>query len=84
MILSSSSSPHIIHLVGFTIYLLKSCSNIPFIMLSPETAGRRFVDQIFKAYEVSPHIVMEFSSSEEVKRMVELIWGRDHLQAFCR
>ncbi|MGO4273531.1 LysR family transcriptional regulator substrate-binding protein, partial [Paenibacillus sp. TAF58] len=54
---------------------IEKLRNIPFIMLSPETAGRRFVDQIFKAYEVSPHIVMELSSSEEVKRMVELNLG---------
>ena len=54
---------------------IEKLRNIPFIMLSPETAGRRFVDQIFKTYEVSPHIVMELSSSEEVKRMVELNLG---------
>lgn len=54
---------------------IEKLRNVPFIMLSPETAGRRFVDQIFKAYEVSPHIVMELSSSEEVKRMVELNLG---------
>lgn len=49
--------------------------NIPFIMLSPETAGRRFVDQVFKTYDIRPHVIMELSSSEEVKRMVELNLG---------
>lgn len=47
----------------------------PFIMLSPDTAGRRFVDQVFKKFNISPPIVMELSSSEEVKRMVELNLG---------
>jgi DNA-binding transcriptional LysR family regulator len=49
--------------------------DIPFIMLSTETVGRRFVDQIFRKFEIEPHIVMELSSSEEVKRMVELNLG---------
>ncbi|RKN85188.1 LysR family transcriptional regulator [Paenibacillus ginsengarvi] len=49
--------------------------DIPFIMLSPETAGRRFVDQVFHKYKIEPPIVMELSSSEEVKRMVELNLG---------
>jgi DNA-binding transcriptional LysR family regulator len=54
---------------------IEKLRNIPFIMLSPETAGRRFVDQLFKALNITPHIVMELSSSEEVKRMVELNLG---------
>ncbi|SFK74400.1 DNA-binding transcriptional regulator, LysR family [Paenibacillus sp. 1_12] len=49
--------------------------DISLIMLSPETAGRRFVDQIFKQLNMTPQIVMELSSSEEVKRMVELNLG---------
>lgn len=49
--------------------------DISLIMLSPETAGRRFVDQIFKQLNITPQIVMELSSSEEVKRMVELNLG---------
>lgn len=48
---------------------------LPLIMLSPETAGRRFVDQIFKQLYITPQVVMELSSSEEVKRMVELNLG---------
>ncbi len=48
---------------------------LPLIMLSPETAGRRFVDQIFKQLHIVPQVVMELSSSEEVKRMVELNLG---------
>jgi DNA-binding transcriptional LysR family regulator len=54
---------------------IEKLRNIPFIMLSPETAGRRFVDQIFKKLDIRPQIVMELSSSEEVKRMVELNLG---------
>jgi DNA-binding transcriptional LysR family regulator len=54
---------------------IEKLRNVPFIMLSPETAGRRFVDQIFKTMDITPHIVMELSSSEEVKRMVELNLG---------
>lgn len=54
---------------------IEKLRNIPFIMLSPETAGRRFVDQLFKALDIKPQIVMELSSSEEVKRMVELNLG---------
>jgi DNA-binding transcriptional LysR family regulator len=49
--------------------------DLPLIMLSPETAGRRFVDQIFKQLYITPQVVMELSSSEEVKRMVELNLG---------
>jgi DNA-binding transcriptional LysR family regulator len=50
-------------------------SSIPFIMLSPDTAGRQFADKIFKEHQIRPHIIMELSSSEEVKRMVELNLG---------
>nr|WP_275422539.1 LysR family transcriptional regulator [Paenibacillus mucilaginosus] len=49
--------------------------DLPLIMLSPETAGRRFVDQILKQLYITPQVVMELSSSEEVKRMVELNLG---------
>jgi DNA-binding transcriptional LysR family regulator len=54
---------------------IEKLNNIPLIMLSPETAGRRFVDQIFQKMNMTPQIVMELSSSEEVKRMVELNLG---------
>lgn len=54
---------------------VEALANIPLIMLSPDTAGRRFVDEIFKKLHISPQIVMELSSSEEVKRMVELNLG---------
>lgn len=49
--------------------------DVPLIMLSPDTVGRRFVDDLFKAQDIEPHIVMELSSSEEVKRMVEINLG---------
>lgn len=49
--------------------------DIPMIMLAPDTLGRRFVDQIFRKSGIQPNIVMELSSSEEVKRMVEIDLG---------
>ena len=49
--------------------------DVPLILLSPDTVGRRFVDDIFRKYQIQPHIVMELNSSEEVKRMVELNLG---------
>jgi len=54
---------------------IEKLHDTPLIMLSPETAGRRFVDQIFKQLYITPQIEMELSSSEEVKRMVELTLG---------
>ncbi|TFE27883.1 LysR family transcriptional regulator [Cohnella luojiensis] len=55
-----------------TISMLK---DIPLILLSPDTLGRRFVDRIFREHGIEPNIVMELGSSEEVKRMVELNMG---------
>ncbi len=55
-----------------TIGMLK---DIPLILLSPDTLGRRFVDRIFREHGIQPNIVMELGSSEEVKRMVELNLG---------
>ncbi|MWC26828.1 LysR family transcriptional regulator [Paenibacillus sp. MMS18-CY102] len=60
------------HLKHTTVEALK---DTPLIMLSPDTFGRRFVDQIFEKYKIQPNIVMELSSSEEVKRMVEINLG---------
>ncbi|MNO70813.1 HTH-type transcriptional activator CmpR [compost metagenome] len=54
---------------------LDTLREVPLIMLSPDTVGRRFVDEVFRENEIEPHIVMELSSSEEVKRMVELNLG---------
>ncbi|WP_219835930.1 LysR family transcriptional regulator [Paenibacillus sp. R14(2021)] len=54
---------------------VESLKDIPMIMLSPDTLGRRFLDQIFRKYNLQPNIVMELSSSEEVKRMVEINLG---------
>ncbi len=54
---------------------IEQLHELPLIMLSPETAGRRFVDQILKQMYITPQVVMELSSSEEVKRMVELNLG---------
>lgn len=54
---------------------ISNLRDTPFIMLSPDTAGRRFVDQIFKDFNIAPPVIMELSSSEEVKRMVELNLG---------
>lgn len=55
-----------------TVDMLK---DIPMIMLAPDTLGRKFVDKIFRKYNIQPNIVMEVSSSEEVKRMVEINLG---------
>ncbi len=55
-----------------TIGMLK---DVPLILLSPDTLGRRFVDRIFRDHGLEPNIVMELGSSEEVKRMVELNMG---------
>lgn len=49
--------------------------HVPMIMLAPDTLGRRFVDQICKDCRLTPNIIMELSSSEEVKRMVEINLG---------
>ncbi|HEY2492444.1 MAG TPA: LysR family transcriptional regulator [Paenibacillus sp.] len=49
--------------------------DVPLILLSPDTVGRRFMDDLFKKYKIVPNVVMELSSSEEVKRMVELNLG---------
>ncbi|WP_435924301.1 LysR family transcriptional regulator [Paenibacillus sp. DYY-L-2] len=54
---------------------LDSLRDVPLIMLSPDTVGRRFVDEVFKTHQIEPHIVMELTSSEEVKRMVEINLG---------
>ncbi|MBB6672879.1 LysR family transcriptional regulator [Cohnella nanjingensis] len=55
-----------------TVGMLK---DMPLILLSPDTLGRRFVERIFKEYNIQPNIAMELSSSEEVKRMAELNLG---------
>lgn len=48
---------------------------IPLILLSPDTAGRKFVEKIFHQHHITPQIIMELSSSEEIKRMTELNLG---------
>lgn len=54
---------------------VESLREIPFIMLTSDTAARRFINQVFSKLDIEPNIVMEVSSSEEVKRMVELNLG---------
>lgn len=54
---------------------IESLREVPLILLSPDTVGRRFVDDVFKQYGIEPHVIMELSSSEEVKRMVEINLG---------
>jgi len=54
---------------------IEQIRHLPFIMMAQETAGRRYVDQVFKSYDIVPNVVMELTSSEEVKRMVELNMG---------
>lgn len=55
-----------------TINMLK---DVPLILLSPDTVGRRFVDRVFQQHKIEPNIAMVLSSSEEVKRMAELNLG---------
>jgi Transcriptional regulator len=55
-----------------TIDMLK---DVPLILLSPDTQGRRFADRVFLKHQLQPNIAMELSSSEEVKRMAELNLG---------
>ncbi|GAB6991535.1 LysR family transcriptional regulator [Paenibacillus pini] len=47
----------------------------PLILLSHDTVGRRFADAIFKKHGIVPNVVIELSSSEEIKRMVEINLG---------
>ncbi|WEK53371.1 MAG: LysR family transcriptional regulator [Candidatus Cohnella colombiensis] len=54
---------------------IKQLKDIPLILLSPDTLGRRFADRVFHEAGIQPNIVMELGSSEEVKRMVELNLG---------
>ncbi|WP_068783287.1 LysR family transcriptional regulator [Paenibacillus phocaensis] len=54
---------------------LESLRDVPLIMLSPDTVGRRFIDEVLRQHDLEPNIVMELSSSEEVKRMVEINLG---------
>lgn len=49
--------------------------NIPLITMTPQTVARVFMDQTFNRLGIKPQIVMELSSSEEVKRMAELNMG---------
>jgi DNA-binding transcriptional LysR family regulator len=62
-------------LSGLTHTTVDKLKDIPFIMLSTDTLVRRFVDAMFRKYGIEPNIVMELSSSEEVKRMVEIDLG---------
>jgi DNA-binding transcriptional LysR family regulator len=54
---------------------IEMLKDVPLILLSPDTQGRRFVDRIFREHNLQPNQVMELSSSEEVKRLVELNLG---------
>src|SRR5690606_36777606 len=54
---------------------MDALQNMPLIMLTQDTQGRRFADRLFKSNGIEPNIVMEPSTSEEVKRMVEIDLG---------
>ncbi|MFX3632002.1 MAG: LysR family transcriptional regulator [Candidatus Pristimantibacillus sp.] len=60
------------HLTHTTVEALR---DTPIIMLAPDTLGRRFLERVFRKYNMQPNIVMELSSSEEIKRMVEINLG---------
>lgn len=47
----------------------------PLILLTQDTVGRRFADDVMKSHGINPQVVMELSSSEEIKRMVEINLG---------
>lgn len=50
-------------------------ANLALILMTPGTAVRRFTDKMFKNLDITPNVVMELSSGEEVKRVVELNLG---------
>ncbi|MBB3108385.1 DNA-binding transcriptional LysR family regulator [Paenibacillus phyllosphaerae] len=54
---------------------VEALKDVPMIMLSPDALGRKFIDKMFRKHNIQPNIVMELSSSEEVKRMAELNLG---------
>lgn len=47
----------------------------PLILLTHDTVGRRFTDGVMRTHGIEPQVVMELSSSEEIKRMVEINLG---------
>lgn len=54
---------------------INSLGGIPLILLSRDTVGRRFADEVMRRHGIEPQVVMELSSSEEIKRMVEINLG---------
>ncbi|OAB45906.1 LysR family transcriptional regulator [Paenibacillus glacialis] len=54
---------------------IEALRDLPLILLTQDTVGRKFVDEIFKKHKITPNVVMELSSSEEIKRMVEMNLG---------
>lgn len=54
---------------------INSLGGIPLILLTRDTVGRRFADDVMRAHGIEPQVVMELSSSEEIKRMVEINLG---------
>ncbi|MEO3946924.1 LysR family transcriptional regulator [Gorillibacterium sp. CAU 1737] len=57
--------------------------HLPLILMTPGTAVRRFTDKLFRELEINPQVVMELSSSEEVKRVVELNLGAAIIPKNC-
>ncbi|NMO95661.1 LysR family transcriptional regulator [Paenibacillus lemnae] len=47
----------------------------PLIMLTQDTVGRRFADEVMRKHNIDPQVIMQLSSSEEIKRMVEINMG---------
>ncbi len=54
---------------------IEQLGGIPLITMTAETVARVFMDRIFSKLGIVPQIVMQLSSSEEVKRMAELNLG---------
>ncbi|QAY68253.1 LysR family transcriptional regulator [Paenibacillus protaetiae] len=67
-------SPH--HpLSELSVTQVEALKDVPLIMLTSDTLGRKFLDSIFRKHNIQPTVLMELSSSEEIKRMVEINLG---------
>lgn len=53
------------------------------VLLDRSTVGRALLDAAFAAHGVRPRVVMETSSVEVIKRLVELNFGISVVPAFC-
>jgi LysR family cys regulon transcriptional activator len=61
---------------------LDALAGEPLVLLDRSTAGRALLDREFEARGLAPKIVMEMSSVEVLKRLVELGFGLSVVPAF--